>query len=254
MRARTVYESINFERGQDPKDALQIGEIEYRKREKIKEELRRAVKILVYDLKIQNPEIKEIFNKIDTNKILFSGEYKNKPCRYSIGFTVAMNIVNSYYAGVSYANISGSSINHYSTLYEAMNKIRSWSSEKSNTNESVNFERGIDPIKSMGIGLERMVKDYKWDNYFWKSGPEGNRWYKLIRFIDIIDWRGIPILVMEVYDKSRDIQGYMATSDFGSRHKLGAGSTFVSQISPEAAVRNYKRKILKDPHLKAVLT
>lgn len=111
-------------------------------------------------------------------------------------------------------------------------------------NEEISFQRGKDPKDAMNIGLSKIVDKYRWANDFWNRGfgtldYGENNYFKLISFHRIEYWRGIPILIIEVYDKDRDFIGYMAMPPID----LGIGSTYVSRKGPEAALKNMKRKI-----------
>lgn len=119
---KLVKEHINFERGLDPKDAMQTGDVLFRKREKIKEELRKAVEILVYDLQISPMSVSENFDG-ESTEIEFKGlmytSTKMRLCIYYIGWD------HSYYTGFAYPDGHTSS-GHYDTIEEAVNKIRWW--------------------------------------------------------------------------------------------------------------------------------
>lgn len=47
MKANFVYENLNFKRGQDPKDALEIGDVEGRKIARIRENIKKSLEYFV---------------------------------------------------------------------------------------------------------------------------------------------------------------------------------------------------------------
>ena len=137
---KLVREHINFQRGLDPKDAMQTGDVEGRRREKIKEELRRAAKILVYDLKVKKESVKENFDNLRLNSIdiQFKGKFQKYPytqffrdCVYWLGYNF---ITEEYCVGIEvYKNLPGpvepedeSTVHYFKTIGECMNKIRFW--------------------------------------------------------------------------------------------------------------------------------
>lgn len=49
MRAFKIFESLNFERGQDPKDSMNIGRVWERKVKAVKDKMKTAMKILAFE-------------------------------------------------------------------------------------------------------------------------------------------------------------------------------------------------------------
>ena len=160
---KLVKEHINFKRGIDPKDAMQIGDVLFRRREIIKKELREAVKILVHALKVKKDSVKEDFDGAQTN-IEFKGKYKSETgkyrhCLYAIGYNFTLN---DYWVLADVYKIYGkhlddpddTNVKHFSTIDECMMQIHSWAYEPPPITESINFKRGLDPKDAMQIGTQ----------------------------------------------------------------------------------------------------
>lgn len=97
--------------------------------------------------------------------------------------------------------------------------------------ESVNFKRGLEPKKSIGIGRETLMKKIDWAlNYFPAALDDRPESLNNIRVYDfILDYKGFPIIIY----------------DFGYGFYRASSTIDISEISttPEAALDGIKRRI-----------
>lgn len=100
--------------------------------------------------------------------------------------------------------------------------------------ESLDFERGLDPKKSMKIGQTQLIpKDIDWD-----CDPLDNEFYEFISVAEFIpNWKGFPILVVRVKDKKTMETGYYAFSN------TGIGRTGFTVYGPQRALKNIKANL-----------
>jgi hypothetical protein len=120
---KLVREHISkFERGLDPKDAMQIGDVVKRKLEKIQLELLKAARILVYDL---NLDPKTIESKISYNNVEVTFDNSLKGI-FFIGYDNELSDLNNkYYAGFEYDKANGdATCSYYDTIGKCMQRIR----------------------------------------------------------------------------------------------------------------------------------
>jgi len=103
--------------------------------------------------------------------------------------------------------------------------------------ESVNFERGLDPYKSMKIGQSQLVpKDIEWD-----LDPLDDYSYDFIGVEQYIpNWRGIPILIVHAKDRRTGETGYYAITN------TGIGRTILSPYGPQRALKNIKSNLRRN--------
>lgn len=143
MRARSIIESVNFQRGKDPKQTLDIGlgitpewweenkEIYYAF-EELAKEIGAELEIIKYgDRRYVSIKSTLAFNKLPMNLI----------CFYDNG---ELHIRAKQYEG-------SSGLGLYDTMEECIDRARRFL-ENDCINESVNFERGQDPKDSLNIG------------------------------------------------------------------------------------------------------
>lgn len=152
-----VVESVNFERGLDPKDSLKIGHYHNRMLEKAREELKN-----IFD-DIQ----KKYGGKIDVRKATFLLQTgiratwipPTSPYNYGIEFFESKDD-NQYYftpikwnkPGKPFANLN---YGGRKSAREAANEmIAQWGGK---IDESLNFERGLDPKASMDMGTKNRI-------------------------------------------------------------------------------------------------
>ncbi len=97
--------------------------------------------------------------------------------------------------------------------------------------ENINFERGLEPRKSMGIGRETLMKQIDWALNFFPAAlddrPESPNNIRVYDFIS--DYKGFPIII---YDLGSGFYRASSTFDFS-----GLSTT------PEAALDGMKRRI-----------
>jgi len=116
---RKLKESINFERGKNPLDAMNIGNVHQRKID----EIRRAAKILIYDYNSNPKTIME--NEPETVfDVAWQGKIGQRKCIYFIGYDFDRKF---YYAGIEDPNEPlDQTTNHYKSIGSAMKQIRDW--------------------------------------------------------------------------------------------------------------------------------
>ena len=160
-----IVESQNFERGLDPKDAMETGDIVERARQNIKAAIiKLADKYSSYKSDQIKETIKDSFLQYGFYKtfgletwIFYIGYYKaNDPfvSKWIVGWRkINETWVNPKYEGQPATHRD----NHVNNLEECIEKIE----EVLNINESINFERGLDPKDAMGIGMESKYPGWK---------------------------------------------------------------------------------------------
>jgi len=137
MKAKFVFENIRFERGQDPKDALDIGE----------KWLRLAYQN-GYDLSLKSKVLDAIENELFKNSKSFS---------VTIGSGELRNLQRYVFNDFKLDSGSNEDLVEYlisTTLPVIMKRYKIHK-----ISESQNFERGIDPKKSLNIGVEAQINN-----------------------------------------------------------------------------------------------
>lgn len=110
--------------------------------------------------------------------------------------------------------------------------------------ESFNFERGLEPKRSMGIGKIKLDKQII-EKIDWDINPLDDKFYEFLEISEFIpDWKGIPILVVHVKDKQTGETGYYAVSD------TGAGKTNFTVYGPQRALKNIKNNLRNNGKIK----
>ena len=131
MRAKLILENINFERGIDPKDAMDIGRPEIRAASKMIPGVLYKSNIPRWDYLwwYKNPKDNKIYRSFGT---IWGGWYKAKLVDLEDDFPLDLEPTKK----------------HFDKFIAKVNKIE----------ESQNFERGIEPKDSMRVG-----RKWKWD-------------------------------------------------------------------------------------------
>lgn len=148
MRAKTINEYHHFERGLDPKDAMSIGDIKTRKKEK---EFIEAVSALTFNV---NPKkfIPSINWHGDEVRVL--GIRGGKLYGFNYYDDWEWRYCEWDYKGQE-ADTENTWMNlNKSDAEEAYIKFQ----KTKRAYESVNFERNLDPKDAMGVGLKAQVK------------------------------------------------------------------------------------------------
>jgi len=197
MRAKFVYESVNFERGKDPKGSMRIGDRVAQYEEMMRPWLEKVEeKAKKFGFIDNTAEVKEIWKNHYTDRFSEEDEerdYLIRSWRRKAGRiigkkrypTVKLELreLSSYWEEVSHhvrdANEYGvyyivlSDPNHQVEFpgqawygFDTDDDLQRWTTDKhweelitkSGIYESVNFERGKDPKSSMGLGLVGIVR------------------------------------------------------------------------------------------------
>ena len=175
-----MHESLNFERGKDPRDTMGIGN-------------RLARVANKYDLSIE--DAKEIVYVL---RVLFPDDFSQEEFDQNV-FTIANEFDMSE---LQECGLHPEDQN-FATLKWVDNNIqKGWELYKaavgdSVVTESVNFERGKDPKQSMGIGIKNQIKR---------------------GIVDMIKQEDTPIYAIDYYDENSDVRDYLKNTfkiDFG---------------------------------------
>jgi hypothetical protein len=166
-----VKEHINFERGLNPKDSMQIGDIEWRRTQKIKDAI---LQIMQDIMQMYNGQNLEIINNLEKSPSHESKKHHYKVSFYYNSFKVFIEVFFNDFAVTEEWNIdslfSGYEDKKAKTgihghreyqvnLEEAKKHLIKEINDKLNIKESYNFERGLNPKRAMRIGKE-----------YWKIG------------------------------------------------------------------------------------
>lgn len=165
MKARYVYESVNFERGKDPRDAMSIGRNAY---------LRSLNWGTTPDLianYLSAPDLEVIEYKGYTI-LLWPEEHMKGVTLYNpwdsddiwLGITDFQEDISTTKRGNSRGPGRERTLKN---IKRQLNRII-----KSNLDESVRFERGKDPKEAMGIGVKKRLEPYLMPKIFSNMDPK----------------------------------------------------------------------------------
>ena len=224
-----VRENIEFQRGLDPKQSMDIGFIH------------KWINLKKGDLfKIKRDFTTGSDNRLDDSKrynTFQKGDYLiiNDPGQQyedgNIGFTafIGTDRVRS---------------NDDKFLWGAPLQFEERLQKVSRIGEAQNFQRGLDSKKSMRIGQSEVIpKDIDWD-----LNPLEDKFYEFISVAEFIpDWKGIPILVVRVKDKDTKETGYYAVTN------TGLGKTNFTVYGPQRALLNIKNNLRYNGKIKESL-
>lgn len=137
MKAQFVYENLDFERGKDPKKSMDIGTAHIH---------RKIVDETVWEANF-TPELYDIETVIP--------DYMGHPILI-LKLKDPLSHKSHAHQGVS--NVPGSFVMHQSSMEEAIESVKkriiSYIDRKT-VKESLDFERGKDPKRSLDIGMDR---------------------------------------------------------------------------------------------------
>ena len=171
MKTKLVRENINFERGRDPKAALGVGMINRIPHLLLKADLEsgygfngkpgaiRNIEI-VGPVRIQiNFHYRVQIKNLETDKIISGEKYAKLLAEQAGVWDLFGNFYNVHHSSYEF---------YYTLLPEYANILQKGAVyDYSDINESLNFERGQDPKKSMGIGhqaqIEKLAREIDWD-------------------------------------------------------------------------------------------
>lgn len=128
MRAKRVYENVSFERGNDPKESLNLG-LRYKK------DLKKGDQFLVWD---KNTKEWDLMTAVTGVKKEFTTTYEH-----------ANILVFAHKKSGSWLLEASCIWNKEKERWEYLNQLR--------MSESIDFQRGKDPKKSMGIGMKEII-------------------------------------------------------------------------------------------------
>jgi len=225
-----VRESLNFERGIDPKKSMDIG------KSKLDKELIENTEWAIDDTAIKHIyEIIEVIRDYRGYPILVMRNKQHEEWPYR-----ATSIIGVFgeYAPTPEDALKG--------LKKIINRIEQSPGESRYpgyienartpsvfTYESQNFERGIDPKKSMRIGEIDLINRIDWDvNIHHVNFTEPTEIIKFIR-----DYKGFPIVIVKWHG---EFEGRMRDNYFGVSSTSGMGRSGFTD-SPLRAERNVKR-------------
>lgn len=189
MRAQFVYENISFERGRDPKGVIGIGLEGYLKDNSLKDKVypasnsqRAAAELgaeFMYDI-----DLSKIYylGRLDAGKISDSPDWAIKrllpyitddkqESRRETGAGTILRSYNTPYGKVVFEGLYG--MPRYGSAWAERETVENLFSDRK-INESIKFERRVDPKKAMGLGNYRLETEF---HNFWidpdKEGPNG---------------------------------------------------------------------------------
>ena len=221
---KIIRESLNFERGLEPKDSMDIGKS--RLDREIMEETDWAINLekngflwdiieLIrdyrgYPILILKNKQQESWPYRAISRVGVFGDYQPTPEKALLNLQKAIT-----------REIQKEDESH-----------ASWKSSLKK-NESQNFERGIDPKKSMRIGEIDLINRIDWDvNIHHVNFTEPTEIIKFIR-----DYKGFPIVIVKWHG---EFEGRMRDNYFGVSSTSGMGRSGFTD-SPLRAERNVKR-------------
>lgn len=159
MRAKKIFENINFERGKDPKSALNIGVVhEIAKRW---DAVQRESGVGSIDIKPRN-----VKGRISGENMDFAMHVTLFPGAHRVAYEAALAYLGPYlepnYRIDSHYTLIGIKeefIDAFISVYNS--KYPDWPIKRgTKTYESLKFERGRDPKASIGIGNIAQIKEY----------------------------------------------------------------------------------------------
>jgi hypothetical protein len=155
MQSKFVFETIGFERGGDPKDALRIGNVHNRRLERGREEIKRALSDVVkkHGGKFRVYIVK---NSMGDDPTGMRGMWT--PPQYDHKFAIDLHKAadEKYYFTPEEYNEHGGWEGSYGGRINAekaaQEMISRWGGK---INESLDFERGLEPRRAMKVGKHR---------------------------------------------------------------------------------------------------
>lgn len=152
MRAKLVNENIDFKRGQDPKDTMDIG-------------ARKMIDEVTWSLNLM-PDLYEIVGH--------DWDYLGHPILVA---KLKDPIMNRNKSHVAVTDIPGINVQHSPNEFQAYSDIKDKIKAYVRKNESVNFERGRDPKSAMDVGIlsnaqwDYEVDGFETEDYIYKGFP-----------------------------------------------------------------------------------
>lgn len=227
-------EAQNFERGMDPKNSMQIG-LQFKKQlvEKMQGSYDRGYSSQNeehwgFTPKLWHATIQKIL--YPTTKIEITDQYIliNAPSFTYRNFRIIYESLNFISGGSGDSNwsikgVEWNTLPHIGKLTFANSKA---------TNESINFERGMDPKRAMKIGEEKLIDEIDWDVNI--RHTDFNKPTEVIKFIR--DYKGYPVIVVKFYHEVEKKDMYIGVSI------SNLGRTQFAK-TPKIAERDIKRTI-----------
>jgi hypothetical protein len=148
MKAQKIYEKLGFERRQDPKAAMEIGQAKDKKK---------LIALMAdpgnfpssEDAKAKFEYMKKVIME-PTTKVRFEKKHESTPGDGRIVITLPPSPVNVFFFESLKENVGRNNDVESYPWDEYLDKFM----KASKVYERMDFERGIDPKKSMDIGLE----------------------------------------------------------------------------------------------------
>ena len=173
MKAKFVYENMEFKRGQDPKSAMGIGQ---------KSILLKAMEKLKNNPKVYNVAYGDWEGK--SAIVIYSRKTSEKSQKL-----LYLYFNKEYFTGL-WAEIGGGV-----RLFTILPKYRDlFDNVFINTtfdilSENVNFERGQDPKSAMGIGMREKIKQMmEENNWEYENDDQALQWAVYKNHINIVKW------------------------------------------------------------------
>jgi len=227
MKALFVSENINFERGSDPKTTMGIGRLEFAKK-----------------------RLGEIANEFGWTEVMVPNrEENNKPGRgkshakwvnyfgssinlFSFDREDPIKTLGVYVVGKSKVDRLRNQRSDFDKLDPWFNKDK-WISYF-NLNESYNFERGQDPKKAIGIGIDNTIFD-KWTDFMVEPGVGSVNLDELLNGKwNLVIWvSAFPGAAGKAYEKAQEYFGEYLEDGYNMK-----SSEISLRIKPEY-VRNF---------------
>jgi hypothetical protein len=234
LNRKPIRESVNFERGQDPFNAMNIGTFysihDFDYPEKLIDWVIDNMPKILKTTKIPDDIISP-----NNDNIIYPWEYFNKLKDY-ISKYVTIRGQHTAVDDISIGLLGKLKYMGYKTGFPMID-------------ESVNFERGQDPIKGMNIGNQEALKqqaakidwdwkaeDWEWWNYW--SHPSLKPKEEIVEIFNYnVNDKSFPIKLSKVISGKLEVRGYYAVSTTGEPYTYDGPDIFEK---PEDAIKYVK--------------
>ena len=266
MKAFKVFERINFERGSDPRDSMSLGDVKGRLLKKVKEEATQAleevldtlggdgpfyydedptgIKIAIYQdtpidskLKLGTNEARYFIEfNVDTEQFFVGWEQEDVDGKWKARQWTS--VIPFRIEGIVRANGDIKTIEE--AKYILIDYIKNNQPLKGPLNpmkESVNFERGIEPKKSMGIGIEKKIfefmthlkEEFRLSSWKFKINKDYtiDIFWEMFKPLNIFDISSSQFALLPSYIKFNRIEGAFAGS-FTTKESLKSFPNWVN--------------------------
>lgn len=161
MKAHFIKEFVNFERGINPMDSMKLGKFHERHLEKAREELKK----IFDDIQQRYGGKVRVYKSVSTLGTGMQATWIPPSAPYNYGIQFGKEDEEYYYKPYKWNKPGEPFVNQFyggrKSAREAANEmVAQWGGQQlvdqwGKTNETVNFERGLEPKRSMKIGKHR---------------------------------------------------------------------------------------------------